>query len=117
MFPEEREMKPILALLVFGLTASIASAGHTSKTFGSSCDAVWAAEQTVLASGQYKTVVLDKEKRTASFADNSVVTLLTSLSGSGDTCTMTLEGGLWRSFHKNSENFLNHVGNVLAAPK
>jgi hypothetical protein len=103
-------MKPAIALIVF-LAGSIAWAGPTHKTFNNSCDAVWAAEQTALAS--YKNVVVDKDKRTASFADNSVVTLTTSLAGSGETCTVTVEGGFARSFHKNAENFLGRLNNVL----
>lgn len=112
-------MKAIMAAAIFFVVATTASAGPTKKTFAKSCDAVWAAEQTVLASGQYKNVVIDKEKRTASFADNSVVNLNTSLSGSADSCTVEVQEiapPLSRG-PKNAMNFLHRVENALGAEK
>ena len=108
-------MKAIIATTMLFAIATTASAGPTKKTFAKSCDAVWSAEQTVLASGQYKNVVIDKDKRTAAFADNSVAYLNSSLSGSGDSCTVEMDGGFARSLHKNDENFLHRVENALAA--
>ena len=108
-------MKILLATVLILASAGASLASPTKKTYARSCDAVWTAEKIVLQG--YNHVVIDEGQRTASFADNSVVVLTTSLSGSGDTCTIEADGGFARSFHKNAENFFKRIDNALAGVK
>jgi hypothetical protein len=109
-------MKAAIVLAVLALTASTALAGPTKKSYAKSCDAVWTAEQTALQT--YTHVVIDKNKRTASFADNSVVSFTTSLEGNGDTCTISVqETAPPLSGHKNATNFLKKLDKTLEAQK
>lgn len=111
-------MKAMIAAAILLVSASTVLAGPTKKSFAHSCDAVWTAEQNAVNFGGYKNVVIDQGHRTISFADNSVVTISTSLSGSGDTCTVeATEIAPPLSGHKNSLNFFKRVDNALASSK
>lgn len=114
-------MKALIAALALLATAGIATAGPTTKTFSRSCDSVWAAEQATLNDGQYRTISLSKEDRTASFVAGGFWggerTMSSTLSGSGEGCTLTVQSHFSGLAHHDAPDFIKRVESALSDAK
>jgi hypothetical protein len=113
-------MKRTLLLLILSIAATPAVAGTREKTYPVGCDRLWAAIKATSVPPRYNYAVLDDGQRKGVVSTGSGLSgkryLQISLAGSGDTCTLAIDGVFSGLAHDDKGDLLKRVDEALLAP-
>ncbi|HLB89627.1 MAG TPA: hypothetical protein VJK29_18365 [Terriglobales bacterium] len=112
-------MRNLILLLALLLVAIPALAKPRTKTYPVSCDRVWKAVEAVAAGKDYTSTMLDDKRQKAQFvmghgAWTGKRTLYLTLSGSGDSCEVAVEGVFSGLAHNDKGDLFKRIDQVLA---
>jgi hypothetical protein len=112
-------MTRTLLFLILSIAAKPAMAGQREKTYPVGCDRLWAAIKATSVPPHYNYAVLDEARRKGVVSTGGGPSgkryLQISLTGSGDTCTLAIEGVFSGLAHDDKGDLLKRVDEALLA--
>jgi hypothetical protein len=113
-------VKPTLIVLTLLIAAAPAMAGPREKTYPVDCGRLWAAVRATSVPPHYNYTQLDDAERKGVVSTGSTLSgkryLQISLSGSGDTCTLSIDGVFSGLAHNDKGDLLKRIDEALIAP-
>ncbi len=110
----------IIAFTALLSLAAWAKPKPTTKDYAAPCSKVWEAAKTAVKNG-YEALSLNDQSQSGSFTTGNawtgVRTLTFSLSGSGDSCTVSMTGHFSGLVHNDKGDFFKRIQDELSAPE